>query len=122
MIYSKYNINNTVMDKFPDGFTRQACMTLMENNQNELLKIIRQSFYDIISEGINKCEREIVVVFPDKLWYEHRRTITEELLMRFGKLRVKIINPQCEVTRLISDASDIPDNVKKIIIEFWKDD
>lgn len=110
------------MDSFPENFTRQTCMVTMKDNQGELLKHIRKEFHDNIQDGIAKCEREICISFPDKLWPEHRKTITAELLMRFGKLRVKMVNPQCEVTKLISDQNEIPDNVKRVIIEFWKDD
>ena len=49
-------------------------------------------------------------------------TLLKELIDRFGKIKIKTINSQCEVLKLITDINDIPRHVKKVIIEFVRDD
>lgn len=110
------------MDIFPENFTRKICMDTISKNQIELVKKVRKTFYDKIIKSLDTCESEIELEFPDKLWHEHKITLIEELIIKFGKIKVKTINSQCEVLKLINDKNDIPRNVKKVSIEFVRDE
>lgn len=110
------------MDKFPEDFTRQACNEIMGECQSELIKTVRQSFYETIQKSVHDCVQIVLLEFPDKLWNEHRETLIKELLDRFLKLTIKTfggLNP--DMTKTITKAIDIPINVKRVIIEFIKD-
>lgn len=110
------------MDKFPDTFNRKNCNDTMEKNQLDLIKQVRKDFYEISLRSINDCEQQIILPFPDKLWHEHKLTIIGELLEKFGKLKVKTINPQCDIIKSITSVEDVPASAKKILIEFKKDE
>ncbi len=110
------------MDTFPETFNRKTCIDKMTVNQKELIKDTRETFYKIIMTLTEECNPIMILDFPDRLWHDHKATLTRELLERFGKLKVKIINPQAEVTKTITDIKDFPNNVKRIIIEFSMDD
>lgn len=106
------------MDEFPPDFNRAKCTEVMKLRQAELIKEVRQNFYNVCNLGIDQCDKQIELVFPDNLWYESRLTITSELLKRFGE--VKVMNPQGDykVERMTNDLEQVPKNTKKIMIEF----
>lgn len=112
------------MDKFPDDCNRQICHDTMTKNQNTLVKDTRKQFYDTYIKAVADCNPEMVLEFPEKLWYEHRVTITKELLERFGKIKIagltKNGNKECDVIKPITNPEDLPSNIRKIIIEFIK--
>jgi len=110
------------MDSFPDTFNRKACIDKMTQNQKELIKETRETFYKSIMNFTEECNPVMILDFPDRLWHDHKMTLTKELLDKFGKLKVKIINTQAEVTKTITDIKDFPNNVKRVIIEFYMND
>jgi len=109
------------MDKFPETFTRKICNEQMAKNQSILIKDIRKTFYDAGVKAVEDCSQKLSLEFPDKLWHEHKLTLIKELLERFGKFKI-VCGAQYEVTRLIDNIVDVPNNVKKIVVEFIKDD
>jgi len=109
------------MDKFPEGFTRKTCNDQMAVNQQVLIKEVRKIFYENALKAVENCSHKLTLEFPDKLWHEHKLTMIKEFLERFGKFKI-VCGAQYEVTRLIDNIEDVPMNVKKIIIEFIKDE
>lgn len=109
------------MDKFPEGFTRKICNDQMAKNQLMLIKDVRKTFYDSTLKSVEDCNPKLTLEFPDKLWHEHKVVLIKELLERFGKLKI-VCGAQYEVTRLIDNVEDVPIGVKRVIIEFIKDE
>ncbi len=110
------------MDKFPETFTRQECNKMMEKCQSELIKTVRQTFYDDIQSSVQNCTQVVLLTFPDKLWNEHRKTLVAELFEKFGKLTVQDIGIQ-DTKRFINNDVDItrmPSNIKYVTIDFMK--
>ena len=108
------------MDKFPDNLTRQFCHDIIVRNQEELIKVTRKQFYEIIMNSVKNCDPEIILEFQDKLWHEHRITILKELWEKFGKVKIKTINSACDVTKTIINIDDTPTSIRKIIIDMPK--
>ena len=106
------------MEKFPDDFNRKTCNDILTKNQTELIKQVRKIFYDTITKAIDDCDQYVILTFPDKLWQEQRAELIKELLDRFGKIKLEMVNPQHSITKLINDANDIPKDVKKVTIKF----
>ncbi|AYV77327.1 MAG: hypothetical protein Barrevirus35_6 [Barrevirus sp.] len=109
------------MEKFPESFNRKIINDLMEQNQLELIKIIRNDFHEIVLNTIAMCEPTVPLEFPSKLWQCHRVTLIKELIERFGKVRIQTANSHFDVTKLITSTDDIPNYVNKVIIEFVKE-
>ena len=109
------------MDKFPDNFNRKVCNDTMEKNQSELIKTVRNEFHQIVLETINSCESVATLEFPEKLWHIHRITLIKELLERFGKVKIQTSNAHCEMTKLITVVDDVPNFVKKVLVDFVKE-
>ncbi len=110
------------MDKFPETFSRQECNKMMEKCQLELIKSVRQKFYDDIQSAVQDCTQIVTLVFPDKLWNEHRKTLILELFEKFGKIIVQEIGIQ-DTKRFINNETDItrmPSNIKYVTIDFMK--
>lgn len=110
------------MDYFPQELNRKTCMDKMAVMQCNMIKETRDQFYKKIIASTDECNSSIELDFPPRLWHEHRATIANELLERFGKIKIKIVNPCGDVTKSITDMSDFSANVKKIIIEFATND
>ena len=108
------------MEKFPETFNRQVCYEVMEKCQSELIKSVRQTFFENIQTSVRECTQLITLEFPDKLWHEHRVTLIKELLERFGKMQVKTFGLH-PLTQLIKIGTEIPLNVKYVTIEFIKE-
>jgi hypothetical protein len=110
------------MDSFPDDFNRQVCNEKMQNSQAHLIKSVRKTFYDTITDLVGSCTQLITVEFPEQLWNEHRKTLIRELLERFGKLTIHT-NSDTPMKKLIEkNINDIPNNVKKVTLDFIKND
>lgn|SRR5579863_4867363 len=107
------------MDKFPQHFNRSACNEIMEKCQIELVKNIRQTFYESINKSVNDCMPQVTLEFPDNLWDEHRMTLIKELLERFGKLKIQIVSEHILI-KLVTHIDNVPSGVKNVIIEFIK--
>ena len=108
------------MDEFPNNFNRQECIVIMKECQSQLLKDIREIFYNIITTSVQECSQLITLEFPDKLWNEHRKTLVRELVERFGKLKVEVIGSmnKFNVTKPIVTITDpIPDDIKIVTID-----
>lgn len=110
------------MDKFPDTFNRKTCNDQMAKNQLVLIKDVRQNFTDLVKKAVEDCNQKITLEFPDRLWHEHKTVIVKEILERFGKIKIQTTNIHADVIKTIQNIEDIPTNVKKIIIEFIKDE
>lgn len=110
------------MDKFPDSLNRFHCNEKMKKKQTELIKETRQEFYDRLIRETELCKPEVTLIFPDNLWHEHKIIIIQELLERFGKLKLITSNPQCSLVKLITNLDDAPISVNKISIEFYNHD
>lgn len=108
------------MNTFPESFNRKTCIDRMTAIQKELVKETRETFYKAISSYTEECNPIMILTFPDRLWHEHKVTIAKELLDRFGKIILKSMGTQADITKPITDIEDFPKNVnvKKIIIEF----
>ena len=106
------------MDKLPDTCNRKTCIERMTVKQALLIKQTRKQFNDEIEKLTDECQTTMTLEFPERLWHEHKLTLIKELLVSFGKLKVKVINPQAEITKSIADVNDAPTNIKKVIIEF----
>ena len=109
------------MDKFPEEFNRKVCNDTMTKGQDELIKVIRQAFHQVVLDTIKDCEPVAVLEFPTKLWHNHRVTLIKELLERFGKVRIQTANTHCDITKLITSIDDVPNYVNKVFIEFIKE-
>lgn len=110
------------MEKFPENFNRKICMDVISKNQSDLIKKVRRDFYEKIMASTDTCEIDVKLDFPEKLWHEHKITLIKELIDKFGKIKVRTTNPQCEVLKLINDPEEIPRNAKQLIIEFVRDE
>lgn len=110
------------MDKYPENFNRQTCTDVMAKQQSTLIAETRKSFFEKITDLSIKCIPEMDLEFPDNLWFEHKRTLIGELLLLFGKLKIKIIDHVADVKLSITSIEDVPTNtkIKKIILEFPK--
>jgi hypothetical protein len=113
------------MEQFPLNFTRAKCYEKMEKSQAELLKMIRQTFYDSITSSVDDCVELIILEFPNKLWNTHRITLVRELLERFGKMRVecapgKIVKHEM-AKPFLTLTDKIPENIKKITINLYEE-
>lgn len=109
------------MDQFPETFNRKVCNDVMTQNQATLIKEVRKTFYELVQEAISSCSPIVVLEFPEKLWHEHRLTLIKELIERFGKIKIQTSNIHCETTKLITSVEDVPNFVKKVLVEFVKE-
>lgn len=110
------------MDKFPDDFSWVIGNEKLTKNQTELIKLVRKSFYEQYIKSIEDCERQVTFKFPDKLWKEHRLQIIEEVLEKFGKIKLATVGSQHNTIKLISNMQEsIPDKITSITIEFVKE-
>ena len=109
------------MEEFPDTFNRKRCNDIMTTNQLILIKDVRKQFFDIVKASLEECSPQVTLDFPEKLWHEHKLTLIKELLERFGKIKIQTSNVHYETTKLITTLEDVPNFVKKVIIEFIKD-
>ncbi len=110
------------MDEFPEDFTLQKCMRIIETNQAKWTKEVRKDFHEKIMAAVENCDRKVSLDFPQNLWPEHKTQITKELLTIFGELQIKT-NQQSSnatVTKLISDGAEISKEPNTIVIQFHK--
>ncbi len=108
----------TKMEHFPGDFNREYCAAMLIAREEELTNLTRKYFYDKIMSAVHNCDVEVVLDFDDKLWATNRAEILKELLERFTHLKVKIATGKCDVTKIVQIGSELPKNVKQIIIEF----
>jgi hypothetical protein len=94
----------------------------MKTCQEQLIKDVRKQFYDTIQKSVQECSQISTLEFPDKLWQQHRITLIKEIIVLFGKIKVQSVSINHDRTLQITNSNDIPNNAKKIIIEFIKDD
>lgn len=109
------------MDAFPDDINMKACYEVLSQNQFELIKNVRQQFYNEIKENLTECKKISQLTFPEKLWSIHREKIICELLERFGKLKVITSHFGSTACTLVQVGGDIPNNVGTIVIEYASD-
>ena len=108
------------MDTFPQDFNLQNCFKRIEHNQKNLIKDVRQDFYNLVQEGVEKCEKKVELHFPDKLWSDNRNILVSEMIDRFGELEVKSErSAEVSVTECIHADEPLPKNVSTIILELW---
>lgn len=106
------------MDCFPENFDRKTCSTLIKEKEAELAKLCRNSFYTDIMKAVYDCEKDVTLTFPEKLWGVYKKQITEELLDRFGEVKICTVQDKWDVTRCTTEKEDIPQNLKHIKITF----
>lgn len=114
------------MDIFPEDFTREACEKELRINQELLIKDQRQMIYEAFTKAKENCEQYLIIKFNKKLWYQHRKRIVSDILIRFGVIKVvsMVTNSDTKTTIALSSSqikdinSDIPENIQDIIIEF----
>jgi len=106
------------MDEFPEDLSKPSCAKIIAEKQKDLIKQVRQEFYEEIIEATNACESHVVLTFPNKLWHKYRKMITEELLERFGEFEISSPKSthQWNVTKMTDSAEDIPDFIKQLKI------
>jgi len=106
------------MDKFPEDFNRPNINKTIELGEEELVKYVRKRFHDEINQAAKNLEETVELIFPDKLWFKHRKTITEELLSILGELQIGSINDKDKtvVLKATDDPTKIPDKVNFIKI------
>lgn len=75
------------MDKFPDDF-KVTLKRSRNSTQKELIKTVRKNFYDNIIKDNKNGLILSQLIFPDKLHREYRIQISEELLIRFHKIKI----------------------------------
>jgi hypothetical protein len=109
-----------LMLKFPDDFNRPSLNKKMEKNQELLICTTREAFYSSIIVATDGCKREVVLEFPLELWYEHRKTLACELLAKFGELQITTVEGNTSIKRLTTNPNEIPKEIRKIEIEFYK--
>lgn len=107
----------TEMNQFPPDFDRKPCEDELKKNQLGLLRKTRADFYKTFTEARDNCERSIRFEFPKKLWHQHRKTITEEMLLRFGQIKVTNC-AENEATLTITTKEKIAEQIKAVTIEF----
>lgn len=105
------------MDQFPEDFHRSICEKELDENQKELLRNTRAELYETYQKAKQDCEQVLVLTFPKKLWHIHRRTLTVEILDRFGDIKVTNCNEH-EALVAITDPARIPQQIKSVTIEF----
>lgn len=106
------------MDTFPVDINRQSCMMVLERNQLQLIKETREKFTEIIKKALENCDKSVTLNFNKRLWQNHRKTITIELLQRFGDFTIIFNDQDFTITKLTTDVEDIPVNINSIKIEF----
>ena len=108
------------MEVFPEDIRLQACILNIEKNQVELLKKTRLDFCNKIRENITLCYRMVELKFPDNLWAENRVKLSEELIERFGELKI-CIDDGNEFNPILTTSlkNDIPKNILSVKIEFY---
>lgn len=111
------------MEKFPEDFNRSNCIEKMRVHQAKLIIETRKSFYESIINDSNTSESTMVLQFPDKMWFEYKHILIDELLKSFGKLKLKIIEKPTDSTLLITNIDAVPvnNNIKLVTIEFPHD-
>lgn len=108
------------MDKFPDDLTINKCREIIEKKQLDLLKDTRSAFYKKITENIDKCSQTIDLVFPKNLWNKYKKQILNELLKRFGEIKIVTIDGNITVTRMTESCDDVTKNLDRIVLEFYE--
>ena len=107
------------MEEFPEDLNRETCLKNLEKNQSEMLKEVRNNFYNTIKKSVENCDSYVKLEFPEKMWTENKIIIISELLQRFGVLKIKQQNTEHDVKKTLQiGVKDIPKNVTQVIIEF----
>lgn len=107
------------MDKFPDNFNRVTLNARAQQKQNILINLVREELFNTVVNSIEECENKVEFEFPAKLWQQYRKTLTIELLEKFGELKIYTKQGSVTTAFLTSDKNNIPSNIKQIEIEFF---
>jgi hypothetical protein len=108
------------MDNFPNDFNRDTCIKQITENQKKLIKDTRNEFYENVIASVKRCDNDIELSFPTNLKFEHRATLTKELLSRFETIIVKTIplGSNTIVKKIISESEGVPEKVEGVTIKF----
>jgi hypothetical protein len=60
----------------------------------------------------------VILIFDQKLWQEHRKQLTKELLERFNFLKITFQLPNHDISKGICDMNDVIYDIKEIHITF----
>lgn len=107
------------MDKFPEDFNRLNCVAQITKNQEVLIKDVRDKIHKSVLKTVNNSNQEFLYSFPDNLWKVHRKTLTEEILTRFGEISTITGSVGQTVTLSIENSTDIPSEILGIKIKFF---
>lgn len=111
------------MNEFPEDLNRDICIKELEKNQAAMLKEVRKNFYDAIKKAIENCDSYVKLDFPEKMWAENRVKLVQELLQRFGIIRIKQTNSEHDVRKSLQlGAKEIPKNISQVVIEFKRNE
>ena len=108
------------MDKFPDELSKINCLKIIEEKQKLMLKNIRAEFTEKIYKALENCDKDIILEFNDKMFSEHKITITEELLDKFGELYLVTVNDHNTIIKYTTNKKEIPTTLKKIKIKLYE--
>ena len=108
------------MDKFPDHINLKSCKGQLITNEINLLKETREKFTEIIDNNITNICYVSTLVFDDRLCQDYKKKIIQELLERFGTLGITYESCIALASTTIYVNSDIPNNVKSIIVTIDK--
>ena len=108
------------MDKFPDDINLKTCFVNMKDNQENIVRQIREDFCNKIREAVKQCYKNLTLKFPDNLWCENRKILAIELLDRFKSLRVESFQSTHNFSKLITNVAEINKNIDIVVINFWK--
>jgi hypothetical protein len=104
---------------FPEDFVLGECVNEIKKNQEDLIQRVRATFYKDIKEAVSKSWKKVCIEFPETLWDEHRKSITLELIERFGSLKV-IGEAEYNIELTVDEEEELPDRIATIEIIFWK--
>lgn len=111
-------ISNLKMDKFPDDFNRQTWQDILTKNQKELLKQVRDQFYQTSIKARDDCDLSVILEFPEKLWDDSKIIIINELLEKWGKITIQAKGADHSISKAIINTENLPKNIIKVTIEF----
>ena len=104
------------MNKFPEYLNIKTCTDMMMKNEYELMELTRQQFTNIIDQHIRDINRNpITLVFDKRLSSDLKKELANELLHRFGRMKVTyaLLNAimGSRVSKYVSSEFSMPDNI-----------
>lgn len=108
------------MNHFPTDINRSDCVKVLCKNQTSILQQTREQFTNRIREALADSQKEVELVFDNRLWDEGKTTVVKEIIDLFGEVNITS-NPTKDhkgSTKPVSSIVDITNNIHKITIIF----